>query len=40
MNIVIATDGHEAANHALSEALRLLPMSAPDAHVTLVRARP
>jgi nucleotide-binding universal stress UspA family protein len=36
MKIVIATDGNEAATHALSEALRLLPMTSPDAHVTLV----
>lgn len=36
MNIVIATDGNEAANHAITEALRLLPLSSPQAHVTLV----
>lgn len=36
MNIVIATDGDEAANHAIDEALRLLPLTTPEAHVTLV----
>jgi nucleotide-binding universal stress UspA family protein len=36
MNIVIATDGNEAARHAIAEALRLLPLSSPAAHVTLV----
>lgn len=36
MNILIATDGNEAANHAIAEALRLLPLTSPAAHVTLV----
>ncbi|MEW5742110.1 MAG: universal stress protein [Myxococcota bacterium] len=36
MNVVIATDGNEAAQHAMEEALRLLPLRTPGVHVTLV----
>lgn len=36
MHVIIATDGKDAANHAMQEALRLLSLQAPDTHVTLV----
>lgn len=36
MHVVIATDGHAAALHAMEEALRLLSLRAPGTRVTLV----